>query len=115
MAGAIAALPSDLQEPYEYLDLEHLGSITLNLTSYQLGTGLIHPKELTARHVRLHMMQTGQRAAHIRHTDHHSRSGDESVRAAHRQTVSLALLGHQLEAFAGGLAAAASDSRWRCP
>ena len=59
MGAAIAALPSDLPEPYEFLDLEHQGSITLNLTSYTLGTGLIHPKEITARHVRLHMMQTG--------------------------------------------------------
>jgi hypothetical protein len=59
MAGAIAALPSDLQEPYEFLDLEHLGSITLNLTSYQLGTGLIHPTAITPRQVRLHMMQNG--------------------------------------------------------
>jgi hypothetical protein len=59
VAGAIAALPTDLQEPYEFLDLEHLGSITLNLTSYQLGTGLIHPTAITPRQVRLHMMQNG--------------------------------------------------------
>ena len=59
MAGAIAALPSDLQEPYEFLDLEHLGSISLNITSYQLGTGLIHPTAITPRQVRLHMMQNG--------------------------------------------------------
>jgi len=59
MGAAIAALPSDLPEPYEFLDLEHLGSITLNITSYQLGTGLIHPTAITPRQVRLHMMQQG--------------------------------------------------------
>jgi hypothetical protein len=57
MAGAIAAIPSDLQEPYEFLDLEHGGSVSLNLTSYQLGTGLIHPTAVTPRHTRLYMMQ----------------------------------------------------------
>jgi hypothetical protein len=59
MAGTIAALPSDLAEPYEYLDLEHQGSITLNLTSYQLGTSLVHPTMVTERHRRLYMMQNG--------------------------------------------------------
>ena len=57
MAAAIAALPSDLSEPYEFLDLEHQGAITLNITSYQLGTGLIHPTAITPRQVRLYMMQ----------------------------------------------------------
>ena len=57
MGAAIVALPSDLQEPYEFLDLEHQGSITLNITSYELGTGLIHPTAITPRQVRLHMMQ----------------------------------------------------------
>ena len=59
MAGAIAALPSDLPEPYEFLDLEHGGSVTLNIQSYQLGTGLIHPTAVTPRHTRLYMMQNG--------------------------------------------------------
>lgn len=57
MAGAIAALPSDLAEPMEFLDLEHGNSMTLNLTSYELGTALIHPTAITPRHTRLHMMQ----------------------------------------------------------
>jgi len=59
VAGAISAAPTDLSEPYEFLDLEHGGSIKLNLTSYQLGTGLIHPTAVTPRQVRLHMMQQG--------------------------------------------------------
>lgn len=59
MGAAIAALPSDLPEPYEYLDLEHQASITLNLTSYELGTGLVHPTAITPRQVRLYMMQNG--------------------------------------------------------
>lgn len=59
MGAAIAALPSDLPEPMEFLDLEHGGSVTLNLTSYELGTALIHPTAITPRQVRLHMMQQG--------------------------------------------------------
>jgi hypothetical protein len=57
MGAAIAAAPTDLPEPYEFLDLEHLGSITLNITSYELGTGIIHPTAITPRQVRLYMMQ----------------------------------------------------------
>lgn len=57
MGAAIAALPTDLPEPYEFLDLEHAGSITLNIVSYELGTGLIHPTAITPRQVRLYMMQ----------------------------------------------------------
>ena len=59
MGAAIAALPTDLPEPYEFLDLEHQGSITLNITSYELGTGLVHPTAITPRQVRLYMMQNG--------------------------------------------------------
>jgi len=59
MGAAIAALPTDLPEPYEFLDLEHAGSITLNITSYELGTGLIHPTAITPRAVRIYMMQNG--------------------------------------------------------
>ena len=59
MGAAIAALPSDLPEPYEFLDLEHRCSITLNLQGYWLGTALIHPTAITPRQVRLHMMQQG--------------------------------------------------------
>lgn len=59
MGAALAAQPSDLAEPYEFLDLEHGGSVTLNITSYQLGTGLIHPTAITPRQVRLYMLQNG--------------------------------------------------------
>ena len=59
MGAAIAAAPTDLPEPYEFLDLEHAGSITLNITSYELGTGLVHPTAITPRQVRLYMMQNG--------------------------------------------------------
>lgn len=57
MGAAIAVLPSDLPEPYEFLDLEHGGSVTLNLTSFQLGTALIHPTAVTPRQIRLYMIQ----------------------------------------------------------
>jgi hypothetical protein len=59
MGAAIAAAPTDLPEPYEFLDLEHAGSITLNITSYELGTGLVHPTAITPRQIRLYMMQNG--------------------------------------------------------
>lgn len=59
MGAAIAAAPTDLPEPYEFLDLEHQGKITLNITSYQLGTALIHPTAVTPRATRLYMMQNG--------------------------------------------------------
>jgi hypothetical protein len=59
MGAAIAALPTDLPEPMEFLDLEHAGSITLNIVSYELGTGIIHPTAITPRQVRLYMMQNG--------------------------------------------------------
>lgn len=51
--------PGALSEPIEFLDLEHLHSISLALTSYQLGTTLIHPKAPSARQIRLYMMQNG--------------------------------------------------------
>jgi hypothetical protein len=59
MGAAITALPTDLSEPMELLDLEHESSITLNITSYQLGTALIHPTEIKPRQTRLYMMQNG--------------------------------------------------------
>jgi len=59
MGAAIAAAPTDLPEPYEFLDLEHAGSITLNITSYEIGTALIHPVDPKPRQVRLYMMLIG--------------------------------------------------------
>lgn len=59
MAAALAPIASDLPEPIELVDLEHQGSITLNITSYALGTTIIHPTAITPRQVRLYMMQNG--------------------------------------------------------
>lgn len=59
MGAALAALPTDLAEPIELLDLEHDHSITLNITGYQLGTTIIHPTAITPRQTRLYMMQNG--------------------------------------------------------
>lgn len=50
---------SDLAEPMEFLDLEHGNSIQLRITSYEIGTTVIHPTKLTPRHHRLHMDQNG--------------------------------------------------------
>ena len=48
-----------LAEPIEFLDLEHLHSIELALTSFQQGTVAIHPKQITSRQIRLYMQQNG--------------------------------------------------------
>lgn len=55
--GASAQSPSDLLEPYEFFDLEHGATMTLSITSSQMGTALIHPTAITPRQVRLHMIQ----------------------------------------------------------
>jgi hypothetical protein len=59
MSATLAPVASDLSEPIELLDLEHQGSITLNITSYELGTTIIHPTAITPRQTRLYMMQNG--------------------------------------------------------
>jgi hypothetical protein len=46
-----------LPEPYEYLDLNDQGSMTLRVDSYQDGTAVIHPVAPSPRHVRIHMTQ----------------------------------------------------------
>jgi len=48
-----------LPEPYELVDLEHLGAILLRVDSWLDGSMKIHPKNPNARHVRIHMDQRG--------------------------------------------------------
>lgn len=48
---ALALLP----EPYEFLDLENGHSIRLSIDRAVLGMAVIHPKEVTSRHIRIHM------------------------------------------------------------
>lgn len=50
---------NELAGPMEFLDLEHLHSIELDLTGYEQGTAAIHPKNPTARQIRLYMQQNG--------------------------------------------------------
>jgi hypothetical protein len=49
----------ELPEPMEFFDLEHADSATLSITSAQMGTAQIHPKDITQRNVRIHMQQNG--------------------------------------------------------
>lgn len=53
------SVASDLPEPIEFLDLEHGVSIVLSLTHAVMGTTLIHAREITPRHIHLHMQQNG--------------------------------------------------------
>jgi len=46
-----------LSEPFEYIDLAHSMSITLQVTAFEDGTGLIHPTNPSAKQVRLYMTQ----------------------------------------------------------
>lgn len=55
MDVALAELP----EPIELLDLEDGASISLAIDRFELGKVMIHPTEITPRHVRLHMQQFG--------------------------------------------------------
>jgi hypothetical protein len=48
-----------LAEPFEYVDLPHGNSITLQVTAFEDGSGLIHPSNPTLKHVRQHMDQNG--------------------------------------------------------
>ena len=49
----------ELAEPIELLDLEHGTSISLAIDRFEWGKTLIHPTDITPRHVRLHMQQFG--------------------------------------------------------
>ena len=48
-----------LPEPYNYIDLAHNDSMTLNVHMWQDGEATIHPTVVTQRHVRQHMEQNG--------------------------------------------------------
>jgi len=49
----------ELPEPYEYLDLEHQVSVTLEINRSEMGTAVIHPGNPTPRQIRLYMQQNG--------------------------------------------------------
>jgi hypothetical protein len=46
-----------LSEPFEYIELPNGNSITLQVTAFEDGSGLIHPAVPTPKHVRQHMTQ----------------------------------------------------------
>ena len=48
-----------LSEPFEYIDLMPGVSETLRVDSFADGTGVIHPRNVTPRHIRQHMDQRG--------------------------------------------------------
>lgn len=48
-----------LPEPYEYIDLHPGHSMTLFVTGFEDGSGVIHPRSPSPRHVRKHMDQRG--------------------------------------------------------
>jgi len=56
-------MSTNLEEPYEYLDLHPGDNFTLRVESYRDGTAVIHPKSPTPRHVAIHMDQKGLAAA----------------------------------------------------
>lgn len=58
----------ELAEPIELLDLEHGASISLAIDRFQEGKTLIHPREVTPRHVRIHMQQNGLTAPPVQGT-----------------------------------------------
>jgi len=51
-----------LPEPYEFVDLDHLTSMVIQVTGYLDGTVIIHPKRPTPRHVRIMMDQRAMTA-----------------------------------------------------
>jgi hypothetical protein len=53
MADGVRELP----EPIELLDLDHGNAISLAIDRFEMGQTLIHPTQITPRHVRLHMIQ----------------------------------------------------------
>src|SRR5574337_593522 len=48
-----------LPEPYEYLDLEDGHSISLVINRAELGLAIIHPKQVSSKHVRDYMTANG--------------------------------------------------------
>src|SRR5258708_9062703 len=53
------SLSALLDEPFEYIDLAHSMSMTIQVTAFEDGSGLIHPSIPTPKHVSLHMAQNG--------------------------------------------------------
>lgn len=51
-----------LPEPYELVDLDHLTSMTLDVTGYLDGSMVIHPRNPTNRHKRIMMDQRAMAA-----------------------------------------------------
>jgi hypothetical protein len=56
---ANATILDALSEPFEYVDLAHSMSMTIQVTAFEDGSGLIHPSNPTPKHVRQHMDQNG--------------------------------------------------------
>ncbi len=48
-----------LSEPFEYVDLAHSMSMTIQVTAFEDGSGLIHPTNPSPKHVRQHIDQNG--------------------------------------------------------
>lgn len=48
---------TNLDEPFEYIDLANGTSITLQIVAFQDGSGVIHPSNPTAKHIKQHMDQ----------------------------------------------------------
>lgn len=51
-----------LAEPYEFVDLNHLTSMTIRVESYLDGSVVIHPRNPTPRHKRIMMDQRAMTA-----------------------------------------------------
>src|ERR1700722_4103184 len=56
---ANTSLLDALSEPFEYVDLAHSMSMTIQVTAFEDGSGLIHPSNPSPKHVRQHMDQNG--------------------------------------------------------
>jgi len=48
-----------LSEPFEYIDLHPGASMTIRVDKWELGSGVIHPRVVSQRHLRKHMDQRG--------------------------------------------------------
>lgn len=56
-------LPLLLDEPFEYVDLAHSMSMTLQVVAFQDGSGLIHPTNPSPKHVHQHMVENALEVA----------------------------------------------------
>jgi len=48
-----------LPEPLEFIDLAPGTSMTIVVTGWQDGSAVIHPTQVTSRHISIHMQQAG--------------------------------------------------------